>query len=153
MQHLYTTLPTSTAVVPFTPGNFLKMVVPMMTAARPKTIWPVPMVLEKLRCSWQTTEPARATRALAMTRPRIFILPLSWASVVTRVALSPVARRSMPFLVLKYRSKISLKRRTRTRETINFLWIRDNPPSKEPTGAATKMVSTSRPIFRFDPAI
>ena len=66
-----------------------------------KTIWPVPMVAEKERCSWQTTAPHRATSALAITSPRIFTEPLSRAREVTTLSLSPTARSSRPFFVRK----------------------------------------------------
>ena len=73
----------------------------MITAARPYTSWPVPMVAEKLRVSWQTMQPPKATRALEITSPRIFTVPRSLARVVTRVALSPTARSSRPDFVWK----------------------------------------------------
>ena len=97
----------TTAAVPFTKVMRRNSVVPMMTAASPNTIWPVPIVALKERPSWQTMQPESATSALAMTSPRIFIRPLSTARVVTSVSLSPTARSSRPFLVEKYHSRMA----------------------------------------------
>ena len=123
----------------------------MMTAARPYTSWPVPMVAEKLRCSWHTTQPARATRALVRTKPRIFTLPRSLARVVTRSALSPTARSSRPDLVLKYRSSTSFTTRISTRDTTSFRSMSVSFPSRAMVDGAVKMVSVPRSTVRLEP--
>ena len=109
--------------------------VPMMTAAKPNTICPVPIVALKERPSWQTMHPESATSALAMTSPRIFIRPLSTARVVTRVSLSPTARSSRPFLVEKYHSSTSPMSTTSTSETMSLRYKSGTLPSSAITGA------------------
>ena len=81
-----------TAVVDFTKPNRLKSCVPMITFARPITMVPVPAEISKKPFCWQYTQPARAAKPLAIARPMIFTSPLSLASEVTNVSLSPTAR-------------------------------------------------------------
>ena len=65
--------------------------------------------------------PHSATSALEITRPRILTVPLFFASEVTRVPLSPTARRSMPLFVLKYKSSIILAATEITNAFTSFL--------------------------------
>ena len=125
----------------------------MITAAKPYTSWPVPMVAEKLRCSWHTTQPASATSILAMTRPSIFTPPRSLARVVTSAALSPTARSSRPDLVLRYRSSTSFTTSTSRKDTTSFRVMLLVLPIRAITGAEVKMVSVPRSTVRLDPAI
>ena len=96
-----------TAVVVLRNPSFAKSFVPIITLARPVTMVPVPTLISKKPCCWQNTQPARAASPLARASPMIFTVPLSLARAVTRVSLSPAARRSRPERVFRYRSKRS----------------------------------------------
>jgi len=153
MQALYNMLPIRADVVPFTKLSRLNTVLPMMTAARPKTICPVPMVAENALCSWQTMQPESATKLLAITRPRIFMLPLSLASAVTSTALLPVARSSRPLLVFRYQSRRAFPMMASRALRMSFRIIRFVPLSTAMVGAAVKIVSKLRSTGRLEPAI
>ena len=80
------------------------------------------------------------------------MFPLFWARVVTRVPLSPVARRSRPDLVRKYRSRISFTTTASTRERISFRAVRERSPNRAMVRGEVKMVSTARSTVTLDPA-
>ena len=101
--------------------------------------------------------PHSATSALEITRPRILTVPLFFASEVTRVPLSPTARRSMPLFVLKYKSSRILAATEITNVRNSFLFTSVSIPGKIPNILSimpdVNIVLKSRGTARFDPAI
>jgi len=69
------------------------------------------------------TLPASATSAFEMTSPRILTLPLSLASEVTTVGLSPTARSRYPDLVLRYQSSKNLASRATIKMIIKVYMV------------------------------
>ena len=78
-----------------------KMTSPMITAARPMTMAPRPMLISLALLYWASSAPERATRPLETTSPstlaKLVLMP--WARAM--LALAPVARREQPSSVPK----------------------------------------------------
>ena len=87
----------------------------MMTAARPMTMVPMPLLMSALPLVWANSAPPRAMRALERAMPRTIILEVGtpWARAMR--ALMPVARTARPVLVLKNQSSRSFAAMTKNR--------------------------------------
>lgn len=97
-------------------GRKPKTEVPMMTAARAWTTMPMPIAVEADSACWERMEPERAAKPFPMASPRIFMAPSLLEREVTKVGLSPVARRRSPSWVERNQSRRNFPRIARMPE-------------------------------------